>query len=260
MQNPSGLDNRYNNQYNMTPVDADSDGSTSNSSSATVTMPAGSTVLFAGLYWGAQSTSGNRNRISFKAPGASSYSTLTASRLDATGADYQGFTDYPSFIVAAAGAGEFRAGNVQARESSNDYAGWALVVAYEHPSLPGPATTVFDGYGTVRNRGNDRIVDIPISGFLTPPFGAVNAEIGVIAYEGDGGLRGDQFLLDGVALSTPRTPPTTSSTRRCRRQVSTTAAATPVTRTPSGSTPTRSTHRGSSPTVRRRRPAPDHEW
>ena len=109
-------------------------------------------------------------------------------------------------LVAAAGAGEYWAADIRAQANSNDYAGWALIVAYENPSLPLRNLTVFDGYGIVRNSGADRVVDVPISGFLTPPFGTVNAEVGVIAYEGDGGIRGDQFFLNGVALTNGQNP------------------------------------------------------
>ena len=45
-------DNLNNNAYTMANVDTDGDGTTFNSSSANLGIPAGSTVLFAGLYWG----------------------------------------------------------------------------------------------------------------------------------------------------------------------------------------------------------------
>ena len=56
-----------------------------NSSSATVTVPAGGTVLFAGLYWGARSvtTSTTRGTIRFKTPAtAGAYATITSATLD----------------------------------------------------------------------------------------------------------------------------------------------------------------------------------
>lgn len=198
-QDPTGTNDRYNNQYNAVYIDADADGSTFNSSAATVAYPAGSNVLFAGLYWGAQSSSSRRDEMLLRAPGGA-YSTISATTLDTRNQDYQAFADVTA-VVSAAGTGEYWGANVRAASSFNDYAGWALVVVYENPALPVRNLTVFDGYGVVRNTTADRVVDVPISGFLTPPFGSVNAEVGVIAYEGDGGLRGDQFLLDGVALS-----------------------------------------------------------
>ena len=66
-----------NNDYVMTNVDEDLDGTTFNSSSSTVTLLPDSTVLFAGLYWGARTTAGtggqattaNRQTVAFEAPG-----------------------------------------------------------------------------------------------------------------------------------------------------------------------------------------------
>ena len=41
-----------NNDFNMAFVDVDQDSTTFDSSSATLSLPAGASVLFAGLYWG----------------------------------------------------------------------------------------------------------------------------------------------------------------------------------------------------------------
>src|SRR5262245_47619831 len=47
-----------NNGYVMQNKDVDADATTFNSSTADISLPAGSTVLFAGLYWGATVTAG----------------------------------------------------------------------------------------------------------------------------------------------------------------------------------------------------------
>ena len=47
-----------NNNFAMVPVDVDADPATFNSSSSTFTPPAGSQVLFAGLYWGGRTSRG----------------------------------------------------------------------------------------------------------------------------------------------------------------------------------------------------------
>ena len=47
-----------NNDYNMTYINIDPAPGIINSSSADVTLPAGSTVLFAGLYWGGRQFAG----------------------------------------------------------------------------------------------------------------------------------------------------------------------------------------------------------
>ena len=82
------------NNFAMAFVDIDSDPTTFNSSSATLSMPAGSTVLFAGLYWGAKSTNAARNQALFSTPGAFGYTPVTASVLDtSTNNQYQGFAN-----------------------------------------------------------------------------------------------------------------------------------------------------------------------
>src|SRR5206468_2703055 len=120
---------RTNNDYSMVPVDIDGSFSTFDSSRATVSLPAGSTVLFAGLYWGARSTSGNRNQILFDTPATSGYQTLTASVLDSRASfagEYQGFRDVTG-LVQAGGNGTYTAADVQLTTGSDEYAGWALV-------------------------------------------------------------------------------------------------------------------------------------
>ena len=41
-------------------------------------------------------------------------------------------------------------------------------------------------------------VEVPISGFATPPSGPVNFELGVISYDGDRGQTGDQLQFNGA--------------------------------------------------------------
>jgi uncharacterized repeat protein (TIGR01451 family) len=205
----NGTSNLNNNAFDMVAIDADTFATTTNSSRATVTYPTGAVVRFAGLYWGADSSSTTRNRISFRRPGDTAYTTITASQLDATGVTYQGFADVTA-SVAAAGAGEYWAGNVALTQASGEFAGWSLVVVFEHPTQPLRNLTVFDGFGQVTtNSASDRVLNIPISGFLAPPFGAVLAEVGVVAYEGDSGTTGDALWLD----PTPDTDSTPDGTR-----------------------------------------------
>ena len=56
-QNGTGGVNNNNNNWNMAYVDVDNNPTTFNSSSANLNLPAGATVLFAGLYWGSVTTS-----------------------------------------------------------------------------------------------------------------------------------------------------------------------------------------------------------
>lgn len=202
-----------NNDFLMTYVDVDSDSTTFNSSRSNLVMPAGSQVLFAGLYWGAR-TSGTtlnaatalRPTVKFMTPGGA-YQTLTGSVIGTGGNDYQSFKDVTG-LVAAAGDGTYTVANAQARKDITDvYAGWSLVVAYRAPGDPARNLTIFDGYGTVAAKPiSDSTVNIPISGFKAPTAGLVKATLGFIAYEGDLKKTGDSVTFDGQTLSDAANP------------------------------------------------------
>ena len=210
------ISNLQNNAYAMNYVDVDSDSSTFDSSTSDMNLPAGSTVLFAGLYWGgdysgngsnAAPNSSNRNKVVFKAPGDGAYRNVTASVLDDSSGSsgrYQAFADVTS-IVAGAGNGTYTVGNVQAGKGTDHYAGWTLVVAYRDTTQPARNLTVFDGLDTINSTGG---ATIPVSGFKTPPAGPVRTTLGFITYEGDLGIEGDGASLNGTPLTDAQNPQT----------------------------------------------------
>src|SRR5690242_14709242 len=187
--------NLNNNTYAMAYTDADGNPATFNDSTAAITMPAGSTVLFAGLYWGADSASPLRNQVLFSTDGGATYGPITASTLFPNGTIYQGFADVTA-RVAAVGSGVYGVANIQASITAGEYAGWALVIAYHNSADDMRALRVYDGFGQVSG-GN---TDIPVTGFETPHAGAVHAKIGAVAYEGDRGTSGDNLEVDGQPL------------------------------------------------------------
>ncbi len=204
-----------NNDFKMGFVDVDSDSSTFNSSQATLTLPAGSTVLWAGLYWGADTTAGSNgdaapnaaqnNLVRFAAPG-SGYQTLTAAQINANttlGNDYHAFADVTA-QVRASRSGTYAVANVQAGTGVDRHAGWALVVAYRDPARPSRNLTVFDGFAAVSTA--NPVVTINVSGFVTPFAGPVNTHVGVVAYEGDFGSTGDQLQLNSTVLTDALNP------------------------------------------------------
>ena len=197
------------NTHVETYVDIDGDASTFDSSSATLTLPATATVRFAGLYWGSDTSAGTngvaaqsaalRGTVKLKVPGASSYASLTANTLDDINpAYYQGFRDITS-LVQAAGNGSYTVANVQAGTGQNRYAGWSLIVAYSDATALPRNLTIFDGFNVVN--GTTPTLDIPVTGFATPPAGAVNTRMSVVAYEGDFSLTPDSFQLNGTSLT-----------------------------------------------------------
>jgi len=209
----SGTQRLNNNSFAMVNVDRDSTASTFNSSSAVVSGPTGSSVMWAGLYWGARVSAGPggspgpggvgaRRVMSLWPPNAAGYVPVSsAASFGPTNGDqaYQEFADVTA-LVQGAGPGTYWGANVVAGTGEDRYAGWALVVVYRAPDLPLRNLTVFDGFSDV-GQGNPE--QITISGFLAPAApAAVEADLGMVAYEGDYATSGDQAQLNGTLLST----------------------------------------------------------
>lgn len=84
--------NKGNNDFVMMHLDADSDPTTFNSSGATIEIPDGATVLFAGLFWGAAVTAGSGgaaapgsfDTMKLRGPGKTGYQSFTAKLLIAS--------------------------------------------------------------------------------------------------------------------------------------------------------------------------------
>ncbi len=198
-----------NNNFSMVRVDIDDDPTTTTSSTATLGFPAEAPVLFAGLYWGA-GASGNEARgnvpsgagsIKIQVPGDNEYRDLQADEvatISTTGANktYSAYADITA-LVAESGVGDYTIANVAADTGVNHFAGWSLIVVYADSTEPVRAISVFDGLVSV-TKGSPATIDV--SGFRTPPSGPVRTALGVVAYEGDLGISGDQFTLEGRAL------------------------------------------------------------
>ncbi len=210
----TGADNNNNNFF-MTYVDVDGSPTTFDSSSSTVALPSGASVLYAALTWGGNTGAGtvinstgygtgtataapgsNGSQVSLNVPGGTGYQTVTSTRTtpaSGTGA-YQGYADVTS-IVSAAGNGSYTVGNVQSGTGGNQYGGWALTIAYANPTDPPRNLTIFAGYGSVAGTAGNDIADLPVSGFQTPLTGLVKTTLGAVSYEGDAGSTGDQMQL-----------------------------------------------------------------
>ncbi|HVF50741.1 MAG TPA: hypothetical protein VNA19_11675 [Pyrinomonadaceae bacterium] len=209
-----------NNDFRMRFVDVDADATTFNSSRATLTLPAGATVLWAGLYWGADTTVGGggggpqaapnaaqSDLVRFSTP-ASGYQNITASQINTSayyGSDYHAFADVTT-LVRSGGSGTYAVANVQSGTGEDRQAGWGLVVAYRDASQPSRNMTIFDGFAVVNT--TNPLITIPVSGFITPSSGAVNTHVGFISYEGDLGSTGDSVQLNSTTLTNALNPAT----------------------------------------------------
>jgi uncharacterized repeat protein (TIGR01451 family) len=204
-----------NNSFSMEWVNADNvTTSPQNSSTATLNIPGGSTVVFAGLYWGADTSSGgtgaaptpaSRDVVRFATP-ASGYANTTATTVDVSGTRFSAMADVTS-RVQAGGSGTYKVAGIQAGRGADRYAGWSLVVVVTNPTLPPRNMVVFDGYATINSTAPTAITT-SVSGFRTPPTGTVTSRVGFIAYEGDLDSTGDSFQVNGANLSNGLNPAT----------------------------------------------------
>lgn len=177
------------------------------SAAATLDLPPGSTVAFAGVYWSADSPVGvadpELGQLDLIAPGGAAHPVVATviDHAEIGGTDrYQAFADVTS-IVAGGGAGDWvargpligpgSAAGAGDAVASGSHAGWSLVVVYEHPSIAEGRVTVFDGFA--------RVTGDPVS-FTVASLPDRDVTVGVVAWEGDAGLSGDGVSLDGVPL------------------------------------------------------------
>lgn len=184
-------------------IDIDSDTNTYMSSSDSLTLPACSEILWAGLYWGGENAStdssfANRDQIKLKINNGS-YINLVADYLEDNTAgfsSYHCFKNVTSIIQANGVHARYTIADLAARVGGiNQFAGWTIVVVYKNDLLPLRNLTVFNGLASVST--SNPIVDIPVSGFYTPTLGTINFELGMVVYDGDRGSTGDQIQFNG---------------------------------------------------------------
>ena len=181
-----------------------------NSSTATVSMPAGAIVRSAGLYWSGRSGDSNnaRRNIHFKVPGGS-YQQLTANSADVYTFTAQGdngrrpYTAYRDVTSLVTASGSYSVGGLTSSIGTGDslglFGGWALIITYEHSSKPFRRLMVFNASNALQvSNGNP--ASATVSGLLTPPAGSFNAYMGALVWEGDDGITGDRFNLTGAGV------------------------------------------------------------
>ncbi|MBU1170511.1 MAG: DUF11 domain-containing protein [Proteobacteria bacterium] len=174
---------------------------TLNASSAVLSLPSGSTVLYAELIWGGSYRYGTEDvtaslgtYVTFNGLNVSP-SSSTATTLGGGSYYYVRSADVTA-TVKATGAGTYTVGHVPGTQSNSENnantAGWTLAVVYGNPSLPVRNMTVFVG-GELTNTSIQTLSSV--SGFCTPQKGTINARLMVSTLEGDSGITGDQMLF-----------------------------------------------------------------
>ncbi|MDQ1702775.1 MAG: large repetitive protein, partial [Frankiaceae bacterium] len=212
----AGANTMNNGDFDMGYVDVDADATTFNSSTSTLSLPAGATITWAGLYWGGDTAAGtngaaapapaSKNVVKLKVPGAGSYASVTGTTdtdsLSAT--RFGGFADVTS-QVAAAGAGTYSVADVQSGTGNNKWAGWSLVLVISDPAVAMHRLQIFDGFYGLDGATHVN-TDITLTGLNTPPTGTIQSRLGMVTYEGDRSLTGESATLAGTAISDALNP------------------------------------------------------
>jgi gliding motility-associated-like protein len=227
--NPLNDDTLLNENVSMQYIDIDSDPTTFNSSSADLAVTSGVScfrIAYAGLYWGAIINSGDSRtdieKIKFKLPGNSTYTDITGEIIyDAVVAPivpdsnkpYACYADVTTLVSGLTNPqGTYTAANIKSSVGTNGAtglaAGWTLYVIYEDPTTTTKYMVAYDGFAALYD---GRTLDIPISGFQTPPSGTINLKYAFAALNGDKGVSKSKIEIsngtsNGSALTTTQRP------------------------------------------------------
>ncbi|MBN1040387.1 DUF11 domain-containing protein, partial [Clostridium botulinum] len=197
------------NTFAGTTTDWQLNGSWASLNPSTDDVPVGSTVDFALLIWGTQTsaivttTIVDTTALNFGMPDGTTIPILADPIYsDNTGAS--GFVtrarEVTSFLkpLPNSAFGNYSVSIVPCRLPSTGV-GWSLLVVYKNNNMPLRNISIFTG---ILNNGTSTTV----SGFYTPATGTVKARAYAMALYGDSNLVGDRFTLNGTGLSGPRNP------------------------------------------------------
>ncbi len=209
--------NTTGNDVNMQNVDVDNVSSTRNSSMAKLTLPAGSTVLFARVYWGGRANDADYNmnnsanrQIKFR-KGTGGYNTITAAQVDIVDrGSYVQYQAWAPLSLTGDPNGEYWAADLPVStgdfSGSGAYGAWSLLVVYTNNTLPYKSVRVYDGYQQVYSDGDPVTSTINLSGLSIPTGTGSEARMATLVWEGDGDLTGDYIKINGTKFSDALNP------------------------------------------------------
>ncbi|MBD0292975.1 MAG: DUF11 domain-containing protein [Jiangellaceae bacterium] len=184
---------------------------------ATAARPAGSTLLFAGLYWGgwlpANSAAASRATVRV---GSAAPATVTADQLDThpTG----GFGAVADVTALFEDAGPF----VDVIVDDPGSEPWTLVTAWSSPGEPLRDLRIVDG---LANASDGLPATVVVDGLSTPGRGPIQASVNVVAYGDD--ARGSAQVAPGQSIA--RVPVTAEDGETLIAAVTTSTEASAVT-------------------------------
>jgi len=167
-------------------------------SAAVLALPPGAAVTHAYLYWAATLTApGTDKSVTLDRIGGINEAIDSIECYQSTNNSYQCVSDVTS-QVQGAGPGAFRVSDVNTRPLANVdidtvFAAWWMAVFYTDPAGTLRNLALFDGLDPVANNMPQNTM---LTGFLVPNMG-FTAKLGIIAFEGDNAISGDQFLFNG---------------------------------------------------------------
>lgn len=172
-------------------------------SAAVLKLPAQGQVTHAFLYWGASlGAPGTDTQVTLDREGGFTTPVDSVKCYQSTNNSYQCLADVTA-IVQEQGDGAYRVGgvNIGAAVNANNealFGGWWMAVFYSDPNGTLRNLALFDGLDPVSNGAPQNTM---LTGFLVPNNG-FTAKLGVVAFEGDNAIKGDQFLFNGGAALT----------------------------------------------------------
>jgi hypothetical protein len=183
---------------------------TTASSSATLQLTSGATVSEAYLVWGAASMDGSSLvpdglAVAWLSTSAAGPAFVRTSLQSVGTNDFYARADVTD-LVRRQGSGVYGfglVGGLATVSGSNQSAGWALVVIYEHTTEPVRSVVVLDGL-SVMGGGPSTTVEL---GVLGPVAATRPAQVGFVTFDGDRG-QADVVCLNGVRVSDALNPTT----------------------------------------------------
>ncbi|MCH2195388.1 gliding motility-associated C-terminal domain-containing protein [Kordia sp.] len=211
-----------NNGLQMGYYDADSDATTVNSSRSNLSIPAGATVEFAGLYWGGVNSSTfagataapaglSMDEVKFRTPSSGTYNTVNAIVRNLESTQFAGWNTFMAFadvtsLVQAAGSGDYYVADIAlitGNAFTGPHGGWTLVVVYSSDTEIARRVNVWDGFRFFGFGANDVFT---VTGLDTPASGSFQTHVGYFAMDGEQDQTGDFVDVNGTALSNALNP------------------------------------------------------